>query len=65
MFESSGIHCMRLIRYCPEHQEPMLAPHRSAIEVIMLGMSRQEDEADLISNEYVPRNPTGSVGSDA
>lgn len=44
---------MRLIRYQPEYREPMLALHRSAIEGFNLGMSQQEDEADLVAIEQV------------
>ncbi len=44
---------MRLIRYQPEFLEPMLALHRSAIEGFSLGMSQQEDEADLVNAEEV------------
>ncbi len=44
---------MRLIRYQPEYQEPMLALHRSAIEGFPLGMSQQQDEADLVAVEEV------------
>ncbi len=44
---------MRLIRYQPEYQEPMLALHRSALVGIPLGMSQQEDEADLVAIEQV------------
>ena len=44
---------MRLIRYQPEYQEPMLVLHRSAIEGFTLGMSQQEDEADLVAVEEV------------
>ena len=44
---------MRLIRYQPEYQEPMLALHRSAIEGFTLGMSQQQDEADLWDIEEV------------
>ena len=44
---------MRLIRYQPEYQEPMLALHRSAIEGFTLGMSQQQDEADLVAVEEV------------
>jgi len=44
---------MRSIRYQPEHQQAMLALHRSAIEGFTLGMSRQQDEADLMSIEDV------------
>jgi GNAT superfamily N-acetyltransferase len=44
---------MRLIRYKPEFQEPMLVLHRSAIEGFTLGMSQQQDEADLLAIEEV------------
>jgi GNAT superfamily N-acetyltransferase len=44
---------MRLIRYRPEYREPMLALHRSAVEGFALGMSQQEDEADLMAIEQV------------
>src|ERR1017187_6365848 len=44
---------MLLIRYRPEHREPMLALHRSAIVGFTLGMSQQEDEADLMAVEQV------------
>lgn len=44
---------MRLIRYQPEHREPMLALHRSAIVGFTLGMSQQDDEADLVAIEQV------------
>ena len=44
---------MRLIRYRHEYREPMLALHRSAIMGFALGMSQQEDEADLMAIEQV------------
>jgi len=44
---------MRLIRYQPEHQKPMLALHRSAVEEFTLGMSQQQDEADLVTIDEV------------
>jgi GNAT superfamily N-acetyltransferase len=44
---------MRLIRYCNDHREQMLALHRSALVGISLGMSQQEDEADLVAIERV------------
>jgi GNAT superfamily N-acetyltransferase len=44
---------MRLVRYQPEYREPMLALHRSAIAGFTLGMSQQEDEADLVAIEQV------------
>jgi len=40
---------MRLIRYHDDYRDPMLALHRGAIVGIPLGMSQQEDKADLIS----------------
>ncbi len=42
---------VRFIRYRPEYQEPMLALHRSVLEGFALGMSQQEDEADLMAIE--------------
>ena len=45
------MHSMRVIRYRPEYQEAMLALHRSAIEGFALGMSQQQDEADLMAVE--------------
>ena len=42
---------MRLIRYHDDSREPMLALHRSALVGIPLGMSQQEDEADLVAIE--------------
>jgi GNAT superfamily N-acetyltransferase len=44
---------MRLIRYQSEYQEQMLELHRSAIEGFILGMSQQQDEADLTAVEEV------------
>jgi len=44
---------MRLIRYQPEHQKPMLALHRSAVEEFTLGMSQHQDEADLVTIDEV------------
>ena len=44
---------MRLIRYRPEHWEPMLALHRNALTGFTLGMTQQEDEADLMAIEQV------------
>lgn len=44
---------MRLIRYLPVYLEPMLALHRSAIEGFDLGMTQQQDEADLTAIENV------------
>jgi len=44
---------MHLIRYQPEYKEPMLALHHSAIEGFVLGISQQQDEADLMSVEEV------------
>ena len=42
---------MHLIHYRREFQEPMLALHRSAIEGFILGMSQEQDEADLVAIE--------------
>jgi GNAT superfamily N-acetyltransferase len=42
---------MRLIRYQPEYREQMLALHRSALTGFNLGMTQQEDEADLMAIE--------------
>ncbi len=47
------MHPMRLIRYRPGYQEPMLALHRGAIEGFALGMSQQQDEADLMAVEEI------------
>jgi len=44
---------MRLIRYHDDYREPMLALHRSALVGIPLGMSQQEDEAELMAVEQV------------
>jgi GNAT superfamily N-acetyltransferase len=44
---------MQLIRYRCDYREPMLALHRSAIVGFTLGMSQQEDEADLMAIEQV------------
>jgi GNAT superfamily N-acetyltransferase len=44
---------MRLIRYQSEFQEPMLELHRSAIEGFVLGMTQQQDEADLVNIENI------------
>ena len=44
---------MRLIRYEPEYQGQMLELHRSAIMRFALGMSQQEDEADLMAIDQV------------
>lgn len=44
---------MQFIRYRAEHQEPMLALHRNALEGIALGMTQQQDEADLVAIEDV------------
>lgn len=42
---------MQLTRYQHEHQEQMLALHRSAIAGFALGMSQQDDETDLMAIE--------------
>lgn len=44
---------MDLLRYEPRYQESMLGLHRSAIEGFTLGMSQQEDEADLMAIDDV------------
>jgi GNAT superfamily N-acetyltransferase len=44
---------MHFMRYHPEYQEPMLALHRSAIQGFVLGMSQQQDEADLVAIDDV------------
>lgn len=44
---------LHLVRYQAEYQEPMLALHRSAIEGFTLGMSQEQDEADLVAVEDV------------
>ncbi len=44
---------MRFIRYQPEYQEAMIALHRSVLEGFALGMSQQQDEADLMTVEEV------------
>jgi GNAT superfamily N-acetyltransferase len=44
---------MRLIRYQAQFQESMLTLHRSAVEGFTLGMSQQQDEADLMAVEEV------------
>lgn len=46
-------HPLRFTRYQIQHQEPMLALHRAAIEGFTLGLSREEDEADLLAIEQV------------
>ena len=48
-----GVIHMQLIRYEPEYQEAMLVLHRSALEGFTLGMSQQQDEADLVAIEEV------------
>src|SRR5919197_1415238 len=50
---------MHLVRYQPEFKEPMLALHRSAIEGFKLGMSQQQDEADLMAVEEVYLSSSG------
>jgi GNAT superfamily N-acetyltransferase len=44
---------MRLLRYQAQFQESMLTLHRSAIEGFTLGMSQQQDEADLMAVEEI------------
>lgn len=51
--KDAGSHSMHLIRYLPEFQQPMLALHRSALEGFILGMSREQDEADLVAVDDV------------
>ena len=40
---------MRIIRYRAEFREPMLDLHRSALEGFTLGLTQQQDEADLVA----------------
>ncbi len=40
---------LRFIRYQNEHQEAIIALHRSNVSGFALGMSQQEDEADLMA----------------
>jgi len=44
---------MHFIRYDLKYQEEMLALHRSAIEGFALGMTHQQDEADLMAIDEV------------
>jgi GNAT superfamily N-acetyltransferase len=44
---------MRIIRYRPEFREPMLDLHRRALEGFTLGLTQQQDEADLVAIEDV------------
>src|SRR5215210_5078020 len=44
---------MRLIRYQPQYQEQMLELQRSSIDGFSVGMTRQQDEADLVALEDV------------
>ena len=44
---------IRFIRYDTQHQDAMLALHRSSIVGFDLGMSRQQDEADLLAIDRV------------
>src|SRR5947208_16583462 len=50
---SLGAALMRLIRYQSEFQELVMALHRGAIEGFTLGMSQEEDEADLFAVQDV------------
>src|SRR5215470_13872501 len=50
---------MELIRYQSEYQEPILALHRSAMEGFNLGMSREQEEADLMDVEQNYLTPGG------
>jgi GNAT superfamily N-acetyltransferase len=45
--------CMRLIRYCPEHLELMLALHRSAKVGLEIGISDYDEEIDLRTTEQI------------
>lgn len=38
---------MRLVRYRPEYQEPMLVLHRNAMNGLTTGISQHDEEADL------------------
>jgi GNAT superfamily N-acetyltransferase len=50
---------MRLVRFQSQHQAAMIALHRTAIEGFSLGMSPEEDEADLMAIENVYLRPGG------
>jgi len=50
---------MKLIQYEPEYQQSMLALHRSALQGFDLGMSQEQDEADLLDLENVYIQPGG------
>lgn len=55
---------MRLVRYLPEHQEPMIALHRSARDDLVrkgltIGINEYEEEADLRAIEKVYLQPGG------
>jgi GNAT superfamily N-acetyltransferase len=50
---------VHFVRYDPKHQEAMLALHRSAIEGFELGMTQQQDEADLMAIEEAYLLPGG------
>ena len=50
---------MHLIRYRDDYREPMLALHRRALVGFTLGMSQQEDEADLMAIEQVSLSSGG------
>ncbi len=56
--EVDGPH-LKLIRYEPEYEGEMLALHRSAIAGFELGMSQQQDEADLLDLVNVYIRPGG------
>jgi GNAT superfamily N-acetyltransferase len=43
---------MRLIRYRPEFLEAMLTLHRSALEGLIIGLSQEREEADLVAIEH-------------
>jgi hypothetical protein len=42
-----GAAALHLVRFQPEHQEAILALHRSAMSRFTVGMSAAEEEADL------------------
>ena len=50
---NTRLHSVNFIRYRSDYQEPILALHRSAIEGFTLGMSQQQDEADLVAIDQV------------
>ena len=44
---------MQLVRYEPRYLQEVLRLHRSAVATFELGLSRQEDEADLVAIEHI------------